>query len=54
MPKILVNTRHGFHWAWNVYANGVPVKGLGRVFYTVNDFGELHLVDLRQVVVSLG
>lgn len=41
MPKTLVNTRHGFHWAWNVHANGVPVKGLGRVFYTVNDFGEL-------------
>lgn len=41
-------TQFGFHWSWNVNQNvdgkEVPLKEFGRIYYVVNDFGDLILL----------
>lgn len=53
MNNPLMQTTFGFHWRYNVCDASGPLKAFGRVYYVDDGFGNLCLVDFRNLTASL-
>ena len=46
-------TRYGFYWRYNVVQGDVEITSMGRVFYVMDDFGSLVMVNERRLNFSI-
>lgn len=47
------NTTYGFHWKYNVCSETGPIKHYGKVFYVVDDFGNIIIISATQLNISI-